>query len=62
LYTNAEPFILVVKVRRTSASDGEGRNGYRGGGLRDCRYVANMKPPESESSFSVVTVEVASRA
>jgi len=60
LYTNAEPFILAVKLRRTSASDGEGPNGYRGGGRRDCRYVADLEAPGS--SFSVFTVEVASRA
>jgi hypothetical protein len=29
--TNAEPFILAVRVRRTRALVGEGLNGYRGG-------------------------------
>jgi len=56
LYMNAEPVILAVNVRRTSASDGEGLNGYRGGG----RCVANLEAPGL--LFSVFTVEVASRA
>jgi hypothetical protein len=30
--TNAEPFILAVRVRRTRASVGEGLNGNRAGG------------------------------
>ena len=61
LHTNAEPVIFTVKVRRTSASDGEGPNGYRGGDLCDCRYVADMEAPRW-LFFSVFTVEVASRA
>jgi hypothetical protein len=61
LYTNAEPVIFAVKVRRISASDGEGPNRYRGGGLCDCRYVVDMEAP-GWLFFSVFTVEVASCA
>ena len=56
--TNAEPFILAVRVRRTRASVGEGLNGYRGR-WRDSgrRWVA-----KALRLFSVFTEAELSRA